>query len=94
MVSKSGPADQISGEDVRRTIGEIWRQVLRVEKLGDRDNFFELGGHSLTASQIISRIERTLHVEVPMGEFFERPTVEQLTEFVLRYLGHEGSAQA
>ncbi|QZL06860.1 hypothetical protein K2224_15140 [Streptomyces sp. BHT-5-2] len=94
MVSKAEPVDQISGEGVRRTIGEIWREVLRVEELREGDNFFELGGHSLTASQVISRIERSLGVEVPLGDFFERPTVEQLTDFVLRRRGHEGSAGA
>ncbi|MEV0266203.1 phosphopantetheine-binding protein [Streptomyces sp. NPDC050617] len=90
----SRPTQHISRDDVRNTIGRIWKEVLRLEELGDGDNFFELGGHSLTASQAIARISRTLRVEVPMADFFERPTVDDLTEFVLRKLGHDEQAPA
>ncbi|MEV0275650.1 phosphopantetheine-binding protein [Streptomyces sp. NPDC050610] len=92
MVSEAEPTQHISRDDVRDTIGRIWKEVLRLEELGDGDNFFELGGHSLTASQAIARISRTLRVEVPMADFFERPTVDDLTDFVTRH--QESAAQA
>ncbi|MEU7045083.1 phosphopantetheine-binding protein [Streptomyces varsoviensis] len=84
MVSEAEPTQHISRDDVRDTIGRVWKEVLRLDEFGYGDNFFELGGHSLTASQVISRISRALHVEIPMADFFERPTVDELTEFVTR----------
>ena len=68
--------------EIENTIAEIWREVLRVDDVSTDDDFFELGGHSLTASQVISRMERDLRIEVPLVEFFDRPTVAQLAEFV------------
>ncbi|MFE7117387.1 phosphopantetheine-binding protein [Streptomyces sp. NPDC057654] len=79
---------------MRTAIGRIWKEVLRLEELGYGDNFFELGGHSLTASQAIARISRTLRVEIPMADFFERPTVDDLTDFVMRKPEHGQQALA
>ncbi|HEX2080123.1 MAG TPA: condensation domain-containing protein, partial [Longimicrobium sp.] len=56
-------------------LAEIWSDVLRVERVGRRDRFFELGGHSLLAVQVISRVRRTLGVEVALGEVFARPAL-------------------
>ena len=41
-----------------QALGEIWVDVLGLERIGTRDNFFELGGHSLLATQIVSGSER------------------------------------
>ncbi|MFI7102517.1 phosphopantetheine-binding protein [Streptomyces sp. NPDC050161] len=90
MVSQAEPTQQISRESVRTAISQIWQEVLRIDVLSGDDNFFELGGHSLTASQVIARITRTLQVEVPMADFFEGPTVDELAELVVRRRGPEG----
>ncbi|MEK6283892.1 MAG: amino acid adenylation domain-containing protein, partial [Acidobacteriota bacterium] len=56
----------------------IWRDVLRVERVGVHDNFFELGGHSLLATQMLSRVRESFHVEVPLRSFFDSPTLTEL----------------
>ncbi|MDM8557743.1 amino acid adenylation domain-containing protein [Candidatus Parabeggiatoa sp. HSG14] len=61
----------------------IWTDVLGVEQIGVHDNFFELGGHSLLATQVISRIRETLSCELPLRSFFESPTINGLTEYLL-----------
>jgi amino acid adenylation domain-containing protein len=66
--------------EVERTIASIWRETLRLEEVGRNDNFFDLGGHSLLAMQIVSRIQRILHVELGVRRLFERPTVAELAE--------------
>ncbi|MEU5420567.1 phosphopantetheine-binding protein [Streptomyces sp. NPDC001407] len=92
MVSEAEPRHQLTRDGTRQAIGRIWGEVLRLEDLGTDDNFFELGGHSLTASQVIARMARTLHVEITMADFFERPTVDGLTDLVVHRGATAGGA--
>ena len=59
-------------------LAQIWKDVLRIEKVGVHDNFFSLGGHSLLATQVISRIRHVAGVEVPLRHIFEWPTIAEL----------------
>jgi acyl carrier protein len=62
----------------------IWREVLKLERVGVNDNFFELGGHSLLATQIVSRIRNQFRVQVPLHSFLETPTVAGLAQKIGR----------
>ncbi|HEX5872256.1 MAG TPA: amino acid adenylation domain-containing protein, partial [Longimicrobium sp.] len=63
-----------------QALAEIWREVLRLDKVGAEDDFFELGGHSILATQVLSRVRRALGVELPLRALFEAPTVRALAE--------------
>ena len=61
-----------------KALTEIWRDLLRVQRIGATDNFFDLGGHSLLAGQVMGRIARAFGVSLPIKTIFETPTVETL----------------
>ena len=60
----------------------IWSEVLQFPDIGVQDNLFDLGGHSLTASLILSRVQETFGVDVPLPVLFDTPTVAGLAAFL------------
>ncbi len=68
--------------EIEEKLALIWEQILGVAKIGINDNFFDLGGHSLKATVLVSQIHKELNVEVPLSEFFKRPTIKQLAEYI------------
>ncbi|HEV2800537.1 MAG TPA: non-ribosomal peptide synthetase, partial [Pyrinomonadaceae bacterium] len=67
---------------VEQQLVDIWVEVLRVERIGVHDDFFELGGDSLIATRLVSRVRRSLDVEVPLATLFKHTTVASLAEYI------------
>ncbi|MCG8419701.1 MAG: amino acid adenylation domain-containing protein [Proteobacteria bacterium] len=44
--------------DMEKQVAEIWRELLKIERVGLRDNFYDLGGHSLLSTQMTYRLEK------------------------------------
>jgi acyl carrier protein len=65
-------------EDHRR-IAALWRDLLGLEEIGIHDDFFQLGGHSLLGLQLLSRLQSTFGVEVPLRTLFDAPTIAELS---------------
>lgn len=64
------------------TVQHIWKKTLNVDRLGVTDNFFERGGHSLKAMLLLSRIYQDLHVDVPLRQLFQGPTVREMACYI------------
>jgi amino acid adenylation domain-containing protein len=79
--SKTYIAPRTPTEEV---LAHIWAEVLRLPRVGTEDDFFQIGGHSLLATQVISRVRRTLNIELPLRTLFEKPTVSSLAAEVER----------
>jgi len=53
-----------------------------LERVGRNDHFFELGGHSLLVMQLVIRVRDQFHVDVPLRDLFEKPTLSVLADAV------------
>jgi amino acid adenylation domain-containing protein len=60
----------------------IWEHVLGRAPIGIHDNFFDLGGHSLLAPQVLSRVENTFQVHLPLRAFFDAPTIAGMANLI------------
>lgn len=52
-----------------------------MDRIGVSDSFWSLGGHSLLATRVLSRIEESFSVDLPLQTLFASPT---LGEFAAR----------
>jgi amino acid adenylation domain-containing protein len=66
----------------QQVIAGIWRKLFGFDKIGIRDDFFELGGDSLKAITVISSIHKHLNAQVPLKDFFNKPCIEKLAEYI------------
>jgi amino acid adenylation domain-containing protein len=64
--------------EIEELVAQVWRDVLKLDKIGVYDNFFELGGHSILAIHIVSRLRDHFNREVHPRVLFEKPTVATL----------------
>ena len=70
------------GNDIERSLAHIWQRFFGLESVGVLDDLIELGGDSLKAINIISIIEKDLHVSIPMKDFFQRSTIRSVAEYI------------
>ena len=64
---------------------EIWKALLRVEKVGIHDNFFQLGGDSILSIQVVARANKA-GIPLTTRQLFASQTIAELAL--------EGSAEA
>ena len=43
--------------EIEELVAQVWREVLKLDRIGVYDNFFDLGGHSLLATRVIARLQ-------------------------------------
>ncbi|MBB82917.1 MAG: non-ribosomal peptide synthase [Deltaproteobacteria bacterium] len=67
---------------LERSILDLWRDLLGVEKIGPADSFFELGGHSLLLVTSRERLHAELGHDVALVDLFRHPTAESLAAFL------------
>ena len=63
-------------------LADIWRSVLRVDRVGINDHFLALGGDSLLLAQVTSRLRQAGGPSISTLTFFERPTIAGLAAMI------------
>lgn len=84
--SYSAPANAESyvapANNLERSIAEVWRRVLKVERVGIDDNFFDAGGHSLLLVQAHAQLTQLVGCEVPLVRLLQHPTIRSLAAYL------------
>jgi len=66
-------------DEIEELVAQVWREVLKRERVGVFDNFFDLGGHSLLATNLVSRLSDVFNTQLTLRHLFDAPTVAGLT---------------
>jgi amino acid adenylation domain-containing protein len=72
-----------------KALSDIWAHVLGLDQIGIHDHFLELGGDSLLATQTISRVLDTFHVQVPIRVLLEASTVARMALVIAQMTAQE-----
>jgi aryl carrier-like protein len=73
-LSDAAMPDSVMTEPQRR-VASIWRDVLRVGRVGVEDNFFDLGGHSLLVVKVHAALRREFQRELTLVDLFQHTTI-------------------
>ena len=77
----SAAQDFVEARDqIEELVAQVWREVLKRDRLGVQENFFQLGGHSLLATRVVARLRGHFNVDLALRKIFERPTVAGLAD--------------
>ncbi|HEV2855901.1 MAG TPA: amino acid adenylation domain-containing protein, partial [Thermoanaerobaculia bacterium] len=71
------------GSPVEQALATVWRQLLKLDRVGVHDNFFELGGDSILSIQVVSRAARE-GIRLTPAEVFANPTIAALARVARR----------
>ena len=82
----AGPARAYAAPrtDLERSLAEIWREVLGVERVGVDDHFFEIGGDSLMLIRMRMRMANSLQRTIDIVDLFKYPTIEAFAAYLER----------
>jgi hypothetical protein len=71
---------------LERYLVDLWRDVLRLEKLSLHDNFLEIGGNSINGAMLAYRLQEVLEETMHAIVIFDAPTVADMAHFLaVRY---------
>ena len=65
-------------------LADLWADLLDLEITSPQAHFFNLGGHSLLATQLVTRIQDSFAIEMPLRTLFEYPYLGELAAWLDR----------
>ncbi len=75
-----------------KTLAEIWRSVLGLERVGINDNFFEIGGDSILSMRVVIDARKS-GIELRPKDIFAHQTIAELAAFADSHKGRQAALQ-
>jgi acyl transferase domain-containing protein/NADP-dependent 3-hydroxy acid dehydrogenase YdfG len=72
----------LPGDEIETAVAGIWSSVIGTEQISVHEQFTSLGGHSLLALQIVARLRALYKTDLTLRDFFEAPTIAQLSSVI------------
>jgi acyl carrier protein len=71
--------------EMEKILVDIWREVLKKDKIGIHDNFFDIGGQSLSIMRVNTKLKGVFEKDISVASLFRYPTISALAD----YFSHE-----
>ena len=76
--------------ELEKQVAGVWRELLKLERVGTSDNFFNLGGNSLNVIQLKSKLDGLLNRDIPVTALFENVTISSFALYWRKEEGEDG----
>jgi len=76
-----------------KTIAEVWKTILSLDKIGIDDNFFDLGGNSILIPQVVAELFSRGGYKIVIIDLFKYPTIRSLGQFIEANISDSDSKQ-
>ena len=73
----------LPGNDLVEQLADVWKKVLRLQKISIHDELMALGGESLAAIRIINQVNEMFGIHLSIRTIFEAPTIAKLADRVV-----------
>jgi amino acid adenylation domain-containing protein len=68
--------------EVDKKIAGVWREVLKVKKVGICENFFDIGGDSLLIIRLNSSLKKVFNRDISIANMFRYPTIRSMAQYL------------
>jgi amino acid adenylation domain-containing protein len=68
--------------DLEKKIADIWRDILKLDKVGVMDNFFLIGGNSLKVILLFRRLKEELNLDITVVSLFDHASIGSLIHYL------------
>lgn len=86
---KSGNPSSPYNTGIERNLLMMWKEILDLSDISPDDDFFRCGGNSLTAIELLVRIQREYHTNLPPDTIYRYPTIRQEAALIARTTGEK-----
>jgi len=84
--ARSKPLFVAPRNGVEEALAQIWKQVLRLDRVGIDDDFLHIGGDSLSATQVVVRVNHGFGVALSVRAIFDAPTIASLAALLCEHI--------
>lgn len=79
----------VSESDIEERMNLIWQKAFGYDEEIELDeSFYDLGGNSLIIKDILNDVKASFGVELSFSDFYQRPTIGQLSEMVIQLMNN------
>ena len=75
--------------EVEKNLAEIWRELLKIDRISIEDAFFDIGGDSLKSIQLLQKINEKFQVNYEIVDIFKYVTIAAMAKKINEDLGKE-----
>jgi len=80
-------------DEIEHQLVELWKAILKVERIGANDEFYPLGGDSISFLRMLVKVNKQFAVKIDVGTIHLNISIEQLSDRVKELLKNKEESE-